>query len=136
LIVSLSIFFFDFEERDDFHLHVGETVVLLSKLFLRAMQQSIDSQVQELKSHGNREYSSGNYVEAIELFSQAILLDNKNEILYCNRSMAYSSLEQWKDALKDAQIVSTIHFPIPSLSSLIFSRLLNYLRSMKKHIFV
>jgi tetratricopeptide (TPR) repeat protein len=75
-------------------------------------EEELSAQVQELKSRGNSEYSAGNYREAIDLFSQAILLDNKNEILYCNRSMAYSSLEQWKDALHDAQIVSSPSSPI------------------------
>lgn len=46
----------------------------------------------ELKTLGNENFKSGKYHDAIDLFSQAIELDDCNETLYCNRSMSYASL--------------------------------------------
>lgn len=75
----------------------------------------IAEEVQELKSQGNAAYSSGDYAQAIQYFTQALQLDPSNGTLYCNRSMAHSSLLQWEDALFDAKMVS-YHPLSPSLS--------------------
>lgn len=75
---------------------------------------------EELKNAGNKEFSAGNYSKAIELFSQAIDVDSGNhvqcdlwsstvtnadhaQVLYSNRSAAYSSLKDYENALKDAE---------------------------------
>lgn len=65
----------------------------------------LTEQVQELKARGNEAYTNGDYQNAIIYFTKAIELDNKNETLYCNRSMAHSSLLQWEDAVQDAKMV-------------------------------
>jgi stress-induced-phosphoprotein 1 len=64
----------------------------------------VTEEVQELKSKGNTAYGAGNYAEAIQYFTQAIHLDGTNGTLFCNRSMAHSSLLQWEDALSDAKM--------------------------------
>lgn len=64
-----------------------------------------NTEVINLKTRGNEAYSNGNYLEAINYFTEAIKLDNKNETLYCNRSMSYSSLNNWENAIMDAKMV-------------------------------
>jgi tetratricopeptide (TPR) repeat protein len=72
---------------------------------METLSSEVTEVVQELKSKGNTAYGSGDYVEAIKYFTEALQLDNTNGTLYCNRSMAYSSLLQWEDALSDAKMV-------------------------------
>jgi len=59
--------------------------------------------VDQLKAQGNKAFSSGNYEDAIKLFSQAIELDPTNHVLYSNRSAAYASLKDFDSALQDAE---------------------------------
>lgn len=56
----------------------------------------------ELKNKGNEEFSAGRYIDAINYFSKAIELDNKNHVLFSNRSGCYAALQKYKDALDDA----------------------------------
>ncbi|CCW68479.1 unnamed protein product [Phytomonas sp. Hart1] len=56
----------------------------------------------ELKTKGNKEFSSGNYIEAINHFSKAIQLDSSNHVLFSNRSACYAALHRYKEALDDA----------------------------------
>lgn len=58
--------------------------------------------VSELKDQGNKEFSAGNYAEAIGYFSKAIQLDGENHVLRSNRSACYAALQKYKDALDDA----------------------------------
>lgn len=44
---------------------------------------------------------SGNYAEAIRLFTEALQYDSNNGEIYHNRGMAYSSLERWHEAASD-----------------------------------
>lgn len=59
----------------------------------------------DLKQKGNAEFSAGNFVQAIQYFSDAIVLEPVNEVLYCNRSMAHASLENWEQSATDAKTV-------------------------------
>jgi stress-induced-phosphoprotein 1 len=59
----------------------------------------------DLKTKGNAEFSAGNFEQAIQYFSDAIVLEPVNEVLYCNRSMAYASLGNWEQAITDAKTV-------------------------------
>jgi len=61
------------------------------------------SSAEELKNQGNLLFSSGNFEEAIDVFTLAIAADAENAVLYSNRSAAYASLKQWPEALQDAQ---------------------------------
>ncbi|KAI7730216.1 hypothetical protein M8C21_023053, partial [Ambrosia artemisiifolia] len=55
------------------------------------------------KAKGNAAFSSGNYTEAINHFTDAITLAPTNHVLYSNRSAAYASLNKFSEALTDAQ---------------------------------
>ncbi|CAF5179958.1 unnamed protein product, partial [Rotaria magnacalcarata] len=61
------------------------------------------SQVEELKAKANAAFSSGKNDEAISLYSQAIALDDKNHVLYSNRSAAYAKSNKYEEALQDAE---------------------------------
>ncbi|KAJ7067943.1 activator of Hsp70 and Hsp90 chaperone [Mycena amicta] len=65
--------------------------------------QNNTQQAAELKDLGNKAFAAKDYDKAIDLFSQAIVLDPKNHVLYSNRSASYSGKKQWSDALKDAE---------------------------------
>jgi stress-induced-phosphoprotein 1 len=62
----------------------------------------MSSQVEELKSKANAAFSSGKNDEAISLYTQAIALDDKNHVLYSNRSAAYAKSNKYEESLKDA----------------------------------
>ncbi|CCW60250.1 unnamed protein product [Phytomonas sp. EM1] len=62
----------------------------------------------ELKNQGNKEFSSGNYIEAINYFSKAIQLDSGNHVLFSNRSACYAALHRYKDALDDSDACISI----------------------------
>ncbi len=59
-------------------------------------------QVEELKTKANAAFSSGKNDEAINLYTQAITLDENNHVLYSNRSAAYAKANKYEEALKDA----------------------------------
>ncbi|CAF4835372.1 unnamed protein product [Rotaria sp. Silwood1] len=61
------------------------------------------SQVEELISKANAAFSAGENDKAVNLYTQAIALDEKNYILYSNRSAAYAKLNKYEYALKDAE---------------------------------
>lgn len=56
----------------------------------------------QAKNKGNEAFSKGNFQEAIKHFTEAIKLDPTNHVLYSNRSASFASLQQYKEALVDA----------------------------------
>lgn len=64
-----------------------------------------NSDENKFKELGNEAYSNGRYEEAIKYFTEGIKLNNNNEILYCNRSISYSLINNWNMAINDAKIV-------------------------------
>ncbi|CAF3765160.1 unnamed protein product [Rotaria sp. Silwood1] len=66
------------------------------------------SQVEELKTKANAAFAAGKNDEAINLYTQAIALDDKNHVLYSNRSAAYAKSNKYEDALKDAEKCVTL----------------------------
>eukprot|EP01062_Namystynia_karyoxenos_P019115 TRINITY_DN17159_c0_g1_i1.p1 TRINITY_DN17159_c0_g1~~TRINITY_DN17159_c0_g1_i1.p1 ORF type:complete len:592 (+),score=303.25 TRINITY_DN17159_c0_g1_i1:109-1776(+) len=62
----------------------------------------------EYKAKGNAAFQAGNFPEAVQLFSKAIDLDEKNHVLYSNRSAAYASMRDWPKALEDAKTCTTL----------------------------
>merc|ERR1711957_1029857 len=58
---------------------------------------------EELKNEGNALFTSGNTLAALEKFSDAIELDEKNHVLFSNRSGANLKLLRTRDAVADAQ---------------------------------
>ena len=61
------------------------------------------SSAEELKNQGNLLFSSGNFEEAVDVFTLAISADPSNAVLYSNRSAAFASLKQWNEAVEDAK---------------------------------
>ncbi len=55
-----------------------------------------------LKEQGNVALASENYSEAIDIYTKAIQLDDKNHVLYSNRSAAYVKAGKYEEALEDA----------------------------------
>ncbi|CAF1316353.1 unnamed protein product [Rotaria sordida] len=66
------------------------------------------SQVEELKTKANGAFAAGKNDEAINLYTQAIALDEKNHVLYSNRSAAYAKSNKYEEALKDAEKCVTL----------------------------
>lgn len=66
------------------------------------------TKVEELKSKANSAFSAGNCDQAIDLYTQAIAIDDKNHVLYSNRSAAYAKANKFEDALKDAEKCITL----------------------------
>ncbi|KYM78116.1 PREDICTED: stress-induced-phosphoprotein 1 [Atta cephalotes] len=63
----------------------------------------MSDQVALLKEKGNAALQTGNYDEAIRCYTDAIILDNNNHVLYSNRSAAYAKSEKYQQALEDAE---------------------------------
>ena len=55
------------------------------------------------KEAGNEAFRNGDYRQAIEHFSAGIAEDAQNHVLFSNRSACHASLQQWKEALADAE---------------------------------
>lgn len=64
------------------------------------------SDAASLKDAGNKAFAAKQYTQAIDLFTQAIQLDENNHVLWSNRSAAKAGLKDWSGALEDADQVS------------------------------
>ncbi|KAH1118361.1 Hsp70-Hsp90 organizing protein 1 [Glycine max] len=58
---------------------------------------------EEAKAKGNAAFSAGDFAAAVRHFSDAIALSPSNHVLYSNRSAAHASLQNYAEALADAQ---------------------------------
>ncbi|GLT69674.1 hypothetical protein SLA2020_418080 [Shorea laevis] len=58
---------------------------------------------EEAKAKGNAAFSAGDFSTAVRHFTDAIALAPTNHVLYSNRSAAYASLQQYSEALADAE---------------------------------
>jgi len=56
---------------------------------------------EEWKAKGNKEYSGGNFSEAVKSYTKAIEFDKTNHLYYSNRSAAYAGALNWEKALED-----------------------------------
>jgi stress-induced-phosphoprotein 1 len=57
----------------------------------------------EWKEKGNKEFSAGNFEQAIDFFTKAISIDPNDHVFYSNRSACYASLKDYEKALEDAE---------------------------------
>ncbi|XP_062568112.1 small glutamine-rich tetratricopeptide repeat-containing protein beta-like [Saccostrea cucullata] len=60
-------------------------------------------QAEKLKNEGNNFMKEEKFSDALECYSQAIKLDNKNSVYYCNRAAAYSKLNKNIQAIEDCE---------------------------------
>lgn len=56
-----------------------------------------------LKNEGNAAFKKGDYIEAIDCFTQAIELEPDNASYYSNRSAAYIKMKEFEKALNDGK---------------------------------
>jgi stress-induced-phosphoprotein 1 len=63
----------------------------------------LNIQSSALKDQGNAALSAGKFDEAIRLYTEALVLDPNNHVLYSNRSAAFAKAGKYSDALKDAE---------------------------------
>jgi stress-induced-phosphoprotein 1 len=63
----------------------------------------MSSKSNDLKEKGNLEYKNGNYREAMSYYSEAIVEDPNNHVLYSNRSICQYNLGNYNDSLNDAK---------------------------------
>ncbi|EAL62546.1 hypothetical protein DDB_G0289669 [Dictyostelium discoideum AX4] len=73
---------------------------------LQMIDDLIDFSTTEAKNLfrlANDSYYAKKYQEAIELYTEAIEIDQRNNILFSNRSMCFNKLKRYQEALEDAQ---------------------------------
>ncbi|KAJ3081928.1 hypothetical protein HK102_002029 [Quaeritorhiza haematococci] len=58
---------------------------------------------EELKGAGNKKMAEKKYVEAIDLYTQAIAVDGSNAVYYANRAAAYSQNNEHERAVEDSK---------------------------------
>ncbi|XP_053395702.1 small glutamine-rich tetratricopeptide repeat-containing protein alpha-like [Mercenaria mercenaria] len=85
-----------------------ETDQDFSTLSLHEATPEEKEEAEILKNKGNDFMKSEKFSDAIESYSQALKLDNKNAVYYCNRAAAYSKLNKHKNAIEDCQRALTI----------------------------
>eukprot|EP01133_Synstelium_polycarpum_P019216 gene19216-23024_t len=61
------------------------------------------SEAMELFKLAGQAYYQKSYNDACNLYTEAIIIDDDNNILYANRSMCYIKLKQYQNALEDSQ---------------------------------
>src|SRR6267154_2113824 len=77
-----------------------------------------------LKAEGNKAFAAKDYDRAIDLFSNALDLDQSNFVVWSNRSAAKAGKRDWDGALADADQVSThppLHVPHNNQTEIILS---------------
>lgn len=78
---------------------------------LPAVQMSVESQENELlnvdaemlKEQGNASFRAGDFVTALQLYTQAIDLDPSNAKYLINRSLCFASMNDWSKSGEDAR---------------------------------
>jgi len=55
------------------------------------------------KEDGNKAFQAGDMAKAVELYTEAIALDDMNHVFYANRAAAYLSLKKFEEARADSK---------------------------------
>ncbi|KAL9241271.1 hypothetical protein vseg_015401 [Gypsophila vaccaria] len=63
---------------------------------------SNSSRAEEFKRQANEAFKAHKYNQAIDLYSQAIDLNNQNAVYFANRAFAHTKLEEYGSAIQDA----------------------------------
>ncbi|KAH9515400.1 hypothetical protein Btru_014367 [Bulinus truncatus] len=86
---------------DIFNAHLNETESDLASLSLHEASPEQKEEAEKLKNKGNEFMKSEKYSDALESYSQAIRLDARNAVYFCNRAAAYSKLNKHQQAIED-----------------------------------
>jgi len=65
--------------------------------------QIVNVEAEDLKEQGNSSFRSGDFVTALELYTQAIDLDPSNSKYLINRSLCFASMSDWGKSGEDAR---------------------------------
>lgn len=79
--------------------------------------------VARARSQGNELFKSGNFAEASTAYGEGLRYDPSNPVLYCNRSVCRSKLEQWERSIEDCNEALRIH---PSYIKALLRRAVSY----------
>jgi serine/threonine protein kinase/tetratricopeptide (TPR) repeat protein len=61
------------------------------------------TEANSIREQGNRAFRSGDYNRAVELYSESIELDPRNDATFCNRALAYIKLQNNAAAIADSR---------------------------------
>ncbi|KAK7101229.1 small glutamine-rich tetratricopeptide repeat-containing protein alpha-like [Littorina saxatilis] len=86
---------------DIFNSQLTETDTEFSTLSLHEPTAEEKEEAERLKNKGNDFMKSEKFSDALESYTQAIKLDGKNAVYYCNRAAAYSKLNKHQQAIED-----------------------------------
>lgn len=81
--------------------------------------EEIAAEAESLKERGNISFKSGSYNDAIRLYTQAIDLLPTSPAYLTNRAAAYMGLKQFRPALHDCQVASSLQSSDPQAKTLI-----------------
>lgn len=107
---NLSITFLNLVYNSNWQ--IAHSLTILRSLFFPSLQ--VDSDSSNTDSHSKALYlekvresseavNRGDFLRAVQLYSEAIQLDSSNHILHTNRSAAYAKLGQHQASLDDAR---------------------------------
>lgn len=80
-------------------------IPFISLSFSAMLTPTTSERAASLKAEGNALFKAKDHRGAYEKYTQAISLDDKNAILYCNRSACSLALQRRLDAAEDADTV-------------------------------
>ncbi|GFS03711.1 small glutamine-rich tetratricopeptide repeat-containing protein alpha-like, partial [Elysia marginata] len=86
---------------DMFNAQLLETESDLSTLSLHEPTPEQKEEAERLKNKGNDFMKEEKYSDALESYTQAIKLDGKNAVYFCNRAAAFSKLNKHQQAIED-----------------------------------
>lgn len=70
--------------------------------FDKACTEADEAKAEDLKKQGNAHLQKGEMQKALDLYSQAISINNQNAVFFANRSVCYCRLKDYEKAILDA----------------------------------